>query len=124
VVGTTRIKKGITSTTFSSVPDVPFSTFELTLPQGPFSALAANGNLCTSKLAMPTEFIAQNGAAIHERTPIGITGCKKRLTRAQTHAKALKACRKKHNKSKRVQCGLQARRRYGPGKRTGAAKKK
>jgi hypothetical protein len=47
LVGTTFISKaGITSTTFKTVPDVPFSTFELTLPQGPYSALTANGNLC------------------------------------------------------------------------------
>jgi hypothetical protein len=47
LVGTTFISKaGITSTTFKTVPDQPFSTFELTLPEGPYSALAANGNLC------------------------------------------------------------------------------
>jgi hypothetical protein len=52
LVGSTFIdKKGITSTTFKSPPDVPFNTFELTLPQGKFSALAANANLCaTTKL--------------------------------------------------------------------------
>ena len=37
---------GITSSTFRTVPDVPVGTFELTLPQGKYSALAANGNLC------------------------------------------------------------------------------
>ena len=47
LVGDTFISKaGITSTTFKTVPDQPFSTFELTLPEGPYSALAANGNLC------------------------------------------------------------------------------
>jgi hypothetical protein len=46
LVGATFIKNGVTSTTFKTVPDQPFSTFELTLPQGKFSALAANGNLC------------------------------------------------------------------------------
>jgi hypothetical protein len=39
-------KAGITSTTFSSVPDEPFESFELDLPQGPYSALTNNGNLC------------------------------------------------------------------------------
>ncbi len=46
LVGATDIKNGVTSTTFKTVPDQPFSTFELTLPEGPYSALAANGNLC------------------------------------------------------------------------------
>ncbi len=77
LVGTTFIHKGITSTTFKTVPDTPFSTFELTLPEGKFSALAAIGDLCKSKLAMPTEFLAQNGAKINESTKIGVTGCPK-----------------------------------------------
>jgi hypothetical protein len=47
LVGTTFISKsGVTSTTFKTVPDQPFSSFELTLPEGKYSALAANGNLC------------------------------------------------------------------------------
>jgi len=76
LVGTTFISKaGITSTTFKTVPDQPFSSFTLTLPEGPYSALAANGDLCKSKLAMPTAFVAQNGAEIHESTAIDVTGC-------------------------------------------------
>jgi hypothetical protein len=70
-------KAGITSSTFKTVPDAPVGSFELTLPQGKFSALAANGNLCKSKLAMPTAFVAQNGMTIHQSTPIGVTGCAK-----------------------------------------------
>ena len=47
LVGTTFISKaGITSSTFKTVPDVPVGSFELYLPQGKYSALAANGNLC------------------------------------------------------------------------------
>jgi hypothetical protein len=79
LVGTTFISKsGITSSTFKTVPDQPVGSFELTLPQGPFSALAANGNFCReqSTLKMPTEFVAQNGAEIHETTTIVPTGCK------------------------------------------------
>jgi hypothetical protein len=76
LVGDTFISKaGITSSTFGSVPDVPVSSFELTLPQGKYSALAANGNLCAQKLAMPTEFVGQNGAVIHESTSISVEGC-------------------------------------------------
>jgi hypothetical protein len=112
-------KAGITSSTFRTIPDVPVGTFELTLPQGPFSALAANGNLCNAaktvlvkrrvtvtvkghrktvtrkvrktlpaSLRMPTVFTAQNGAVIHQNTPIGVTGCAKKKTRAKPKGKA------------------------------------
>jgi hypothetical protein len=116
LVGTTFISKaGITSSTFKTVPDAPVGSFELNLPQGKFSALAANGNLCTSKLAMPTEFLAQNGMKINESTPVSVTGCAKAkaLTRAQKLVAALKACKKKP-KSKRAPCNATARKRYGP----------
>ncbi len=80
LVGSTRIASGITTTTFKAAPDVPFSTFELSLPQGKFSALTANADLCTSKLAMPTEFTAQNGAVLTQSTPIAVTGCSTKLS--------------------------------------------
>jgi hypothetical protein len=76
LVGSTFISKaGITSTTFQTVPDVPFRTFELVLPQGPHSALGASANLCRSRLVMPARFVAQNGAEIRENTKIAVTGC-------------------------------------------------
>jgi hypothetical protein len=94
IVSATFISKaGITSSTLKAIPDVPFSSFELYLPKGKYSALAANGNLCTSKLAMPTVFIAQNGAVIHESTKIAVTGCPKvkakktRKTKQLSHTK-------------------------------------
>jgi hypothetical protein len=88
-------KSGITSSTFRTIPDVPVGTFELTLPQGQYPALAATANLCTTKLAMPTSFVAQNGAEIHASTPITPTGCAK-------HAKAKKTknSKAKHKKKK------------------------
>jgi hypothetical protein len=72
-------KAGITSSTFHTVPDAPVGSFELTLPEGKDSALAANGNLCKTKLKMPTAFTAQNGMAIHRSTPITATGCPKHV---------------------------------------------
>jgi hypothetical protein len=80
-------KAGITSSTFHTVPDAPVGTFELTLPQGPYSALAANGNLCKSKLVMPTAFVAQNGATIKQNTPISVTGCAKHKVTKAKHGK-------------------------------------
>lgn len=83
LTGATFISKGITSSTFSAVPDVPVKDFELYLPQGKYSALAANGNLCNSpnKLKMPTEFVAQNGAKIRQTTQISVRGCKAKAKR-------------------------------------------
>jgi hypothetical protein len=100
LVGTTFISHaGITSTTFKTVPDLPFNTFQLTLPQGKYSALAANlpgkakGSFCGQKLAMPTAFVAQNGLEIHESTPVTPSGCPK--------SKKAKAKTKKPTKSTR-----------------------
>ena len=83
-------KAGITSSTFRNVPDVPITSFELKLPEGPYSALAANGNLCTTKLSMPTAFTGQNGATLKQSTPIAVTGCarhkaKKTKKKASAH---------------------------------------
>jgi hypothetical protein len=88
VHGETFINKaGITSSTFHQVPDVPIYEFELKLPQGPFSALAANGNLCNTRLKMPTAFTAQDGAVIHQTTPITVTGCAKGKAKQKAKAK-------------------------------------
>jgi hypothetical protein len=117
--GETFISKGgITSSTFHTVPDVPVGTFELNLPEGPYSALAAPGGVCSATrtvlvrrrirvktangtartvtrrvrktlatgLVMPTLFIAQNGAVIHQSTPIAVTGCARHKNgKAQRH---------------------------------------
>jgi hypothetical protein len=94
LVGTTFINKaGITSSTFKTVPDQPVGSFELTLPQGPFSALAANGNLCKAKLTMPTAFDAQNGARVRQNTKITATGCPKQ--KKAKHKKSAKHRKKK-----------------------------
>jgi hypothetical protein len=69
--------QGITSAKFSAIPDVPVSGFELVLPEGPNSALAANRNLCKQKLVMPTTIVGQNGAVVKQRTRIAVTGCPK-----------------------------------------------
>jgi hypothetical protein len=116
LVGSTFISKaGVTSTTFKAIPDNPVTSFELTLPEGPYSALTANGNLCTQKLTMPTEFVAQNGMTFNQKTHVAVTGCpkKKTLTRRQKLALALKVCHKRHNHAKRAVCERAARKKYG-----------
>ncbi|HEY1687686.1 MAG TPA: hypothetical protein VGF95_02365 [Solirubrobacteraceae bacterium] len=76
LVGDTFISKaGITSTTFKTIPDVPVRSFALTLPEGRYSALAANGNLCNATLRMPTEIVGQNSTRFAQDTKIKVTGC-------------------------------------------------
>jgi hypothetical protein len=77
LVGNTDIKKGITYSKFETVPDAPVSSFELSLPEGPHSALAANAGLCGQSLVMPTTIVGQNGAQVEQQTTISVTGCPK-----------------------------------------------
>ena len=101
LVGSTFISRsGITSSTFKTVPDVPVGGFELTLPEGPYSALAANGSLCKAKLAMPTEFVGQNGALIKTTTKIQATGCPKTKRAAHLGKTHKKRHGRKHSRAK------------------------
>jgi len=80
--GATDIKKGITSSAFRALPDAPITSFDLVLPEGPHSALAANTNLCSVKaLRMPTAITGQNGAVLKQTTTIAVSGC----SRARRH---------------------------------------
>ncbi len=126
LVGNTQIKNGVTISTFKTTPDVPFTSFELNLPAQPYSALTANTDICKAgtKLVMPTEFQAQNGAEIHQNTQISVTGCPKALTRKQKLARAMANCRKKKNKGKRQGCEAQARKRFGSIGRAGKGKRR
>ena len=127
IVGSTFInKQGITSSTFKAIPDEPVGDFQLTMPQGKYSALAATTNLCTAThtifvkkkvtikrkghrrrvtrrlkktvhgLVMPTLFTAQNGARIKQNTPITVTGCGKSKKKAKVGRHA-----KRHRKHKK-----------------------
>ena len=83
LAGSINIKHGVTSSTFASVPDAPISSFELKLPEGPHSGLAAvlpakvKGSLCGRSLTMPTTLTGQNGAVVKQTTKILVTGCAK-----------------------------------------------
>jgi hypothetical protein len=123
LVGHTLIKGKTTYSKFDTVPDAPISSFELRLPEGPHSALAASTGLCkvktvtTSKraarrvhgrvvhvlvkskrnvvqpLVMPTTLTGQNGVVFKQATKVAVTGCPK--------AKAPKAKAQKHKRGKK-----------------------
>ncbi|HEV3047025.1 MAG TPA: hypothetical protein VGY13_06645 [Solirubrobacteraceae bacterium] len=122
-------KTSVISATFDNTPDVPFENIEVSVPSGPYSEFGTDipekdhYDLCGQKLVMPTLFKAQNGLEIDENTTIGVSGCPKTKTRAQKLAAALKAC-EKDKKSKRAACEAQARKSYGPTKKTKKANRK
>jgi hypothetical protein len=103
--GKTAIEHGVTSSSFDSMPDVPFTAFETNLPEGPHSALGANAGLCSTRtvtehklvtrrvhghtvhvrktvtravapyLSMPTMMTARDGAKIAQTTKVAVSGC-------------------------------------------------
>jgi hypothetical protein len=98
VVGSTYISPaGIISSTFKQIPDVPITLFELVLPEGPFSALAANGNLCRGTMRMPTDFTGQDGAERDQFTKVTVTGCPKTKQKARKAKKASAAAAAAHH---------------------------
>jgi hypothetical protein len=78
--GSTAVRKGALTTIFA-VPDVPITTFELNLPEGPFPLFGRNlparadGSFCSSKLTLPTTIVAQNGDQRTRRTKLAVSGC-------------------------------------------------
>jgi len=99
LTGHTDIKNGITTSTFDTVPDAPINSFELKLPTGTHSVLAAPRNLCeisttrkirgilTQTLTMPTTITGQNGKVVHRSTNIAVTGCARHKTKAHKKTK-------------------------------------
>ena len=79
LVGNTKISKGVTTTTFASLPDVPVSSVTVNLPTGAHSAVTANGSLCINPLTMPTTLIGQNGFKVTQKTKIMVAGCRVRI---------------------------------------------
>jgi hypothetical protein len=75
LTGNTKITKGITSTNFATIPDVPVSSFVLNLPVGEHSALTAVGSLCAKALTVPTTIDAQSGAHLAQKTKLAVSNC-------------------------------------------------
>jgi hypothetical protein len=76
-------QSGALKATFSTVPDVPISSFETVLPAGPFSQFTsvktsgkAQGSQCRENLIAPVQMVAHNGAQLNQNVKLQITGCK------------------------------------------------
>jgi hypothetical protein len=74
-------KKGVISSTFATIPDQPVTSFEMSLPEGKYPVVTAQGkDLCDDKLAMPTQLTGQNGAFIEQKTSIKVEGCSSKVS--------------------------------------------
>jgi hypothetical protein len=75
-VSHTSIVGGVTRSTFTSLPDAPFSSFHVVLPEGPFSLLGATEDLCKKPLIMPVQMVAHDGATFAQNTRVAVSGCR------------------------------------------------
>jgi hypothetical protein len=73
--GTVEITKGISTTTFSPLPDIAMSLFELNLPEGSHSLLGATESLCAKQRTMLDALDGQNGAKREGTVKTVVEGC-------------------------------------------------
>ena len=96
VVGESFVSSsGALKVTFGAVPDARISTFETTLPAGPFSGFTSTksstqavGSQCGENLLAPVAMVAHNGATLTQTVKMEITGCKTKLGVSIVKAKA------------------------------------
>jgi hypothetical protein len=80
--GTLNLGNGITST-FGAVPDVPITSFRLSLPPNKAnSALAAGADLCSVPLKFSASILGQNGKQTAVNSIVGVAGCGVQITKA------------------------------------------
>jgi hypothetical protein len=91
--GAIEISKGVSSTTFGPLPDIPLSLFELDLPEGSHSLLGATANLCAKAQNMSNALVGQNGTRSEGSARTAVEGCHARAARVGGHRKRVNASR-------------------------------
>ncbi len=67
--------KNVITASFTELPDVPLSSFDLALPRGPHSMLGATTNLCGKRLALSYRFAGHSGAMQGGAARLAVAGC-------------------------------------------------
>jgi hypothetical protein len=75
LVGDVALTGTSTTTTFSGIPDVPLSSFELAFTGGSGGQLSASGDLCTTATTLSGEFASHSGKTVNVTTPAKVQGC-------------------------------------------------
>jgi hypothetical protein len=92
-----KSKTGVITGVLSGVPDMPFSSIELMLPEGEHSLLGSSAGLCGAKLVVPSELVGQNGAVLEQSIKLPVSGCHKSKTKRKKSKKKGKS-RRKHGR--------------------------
>ena len=88
LTGTLNLTGGIRST-FGTVPDVPITSFTLTLPPSAAnSALQATADLCSVPLPLVATLLGQNGKQVDVNSSVAVAGCGVQILSAKVSKRA------------------------------------
>jgi hypothetical protein len=76
-------RNDVISATFTELPDVPVSSFDLQLPRGPYSMLGAISSLCSKRMSLPYIVTDQSGAKLRGTAAIAVRGCSSRKAKVK-----------------------------------------
>jgi hypothetical protein len=88
LTGTLNLSNGIQST-FGTVPDVPITSFRLSLPPAATnSALQATADLCSATLPLKATLLGQNGKTVNVNSTVDVPGCGIQITKVSVKTRA------------------------------------